>query len=120
MTRQYSAKRPSSVCTYKGCPELAISGGRCAKHQREPWQGRRGFDGYKKDWLRIRKQVLTAEPNCRVCGDKATTVDHIVAKAFGGTDALSNLRPLCDRCRKIKDSADAAEGRRRSQQNKQP
>ncbi len=29
------------------------------------------------------------------CGQKATTVDHIVARRDGGADVLSNLRSLC-------------------------
>jgi hypothetical protein len=29
------------------------------------------------------------------CGVRATEVDHIVPKAFGGTDHASNLRSLC-------------------------
>ena len=117
MTRRPTARRPSSICTYKGCPNLAVSNGRCAEHQREPWQGRRGFAGYTDDWPRIRRQILREEPACRVCGDKALTVDHIIAKAFGGTDARTNLRPLCNRCRRVKDNADAVEGRRRARES---
>jgi len=38
-------------------------------------------------------------------------VDHIKAKAFGGSDAWDNLESLCDDCHKIKTSADARAGR---------
>ena len=104
--------RAKTICSVPGCPDIAVSGGRCAKHQREPWAGRRGFDGYGRDWLRIRAQVLREESCCRLCGKPATTVDHIIPKARGGSDARSNLQPLCDSCRKTKDARDAADGKR--------
>ncbi|MDT3680435.1 MAG: HNH endonuclease signature motif containing protein [Burkholderiaceae bacterium] len=67
--------------------------------------------GYGSAWDRLRAEVLSAEPLCRVCAGKkrvtaATNVDHIIAKSKGGTDEVSNLRPLCDECRRVKDAAD--------------
>lgn len=77
------------------------------------WEGRgsRQSRGYGALWDALRKAVLTAEPLCRVCrlGGRVSTaksVDHIKSKAKGGTDALSNLQPLCDECRRSKDAAD--------------
>jgi len=35
------------------------------------------------------------------CEGVATTVDHIVPVADGGTDALSNLRPACEHCNSV-------------------
>lgn len=35
---------------------------------------------------------------CWWCGGPAKTVDHIVPKARGGTDAYSNLAPACEVC----------------------
>ena len=104
--------RARTVCNVPGCPNLAISGGRCAEHQRESWAGRRGFAGYNTDWLKLRAAVLREEPRCRLCGKPAVTVDHIAPKARGGTDARSNLQSLCDSCRKTKDKHDAAVGKR--------
>ena len=45
--------------------------------------------------LRSGAAHLRAEPNCRWCGAPAITVDHILARAFGGTDDERNLQSLC-------------------------
>ncbi len=47
--------------------------------------------------------VLADEPLCRECGKigrvtAATDVDHVIARAKGGTDDRANLRALCHRC----------------------
>ena len=43
---------------------------------------------------------------CKLCGKKLTqedyTIDHIVPVSRGGTNQLSNLRCLCERCNKLK------------------
>lgn len=69
--------------------------------------------GYGTHWDRLRAHVLATEPLCRVCASKtpprvslATNVDHIVPKSRRGIDALENLQPLCDDCRRDKDAAD--------------
>ena len=101
------------VCNVPGCPNIATDKGRCSRHLIPAWGGRRNFEGYQGDWLKIRAQVLKEEPYCRVCGQQSTTVDHITPKAEGGTDIRGNLRALCDDCRSIKDKEDSARGRRR-------
>jgi 5-methylcytosine-specific restriction protein A len=62
--------------------------------------------GYGSDWTRLRLQVLTDEPLCRMCSAEgrvtaAREVDHI--KPFNGlADPLrldpDNCRPLCTPC----------------------
>src|SRR5690606_6721021 len=99
----------------RGCPVLTRET-YCPKHKPESWPGRRGFEGYKGDWLKLRAQVLREEPFCRQCGRPATTVDHIIPKSQGGTDDRSNLQALCDTCRRRKDAADSAAGRRLARQ----
>lgn len=106
-----SRRRSLAPCAHRGCPTLTRDT-YCDVHKPEPWAGRRGFEGYKGDWLRIRAQVLEEEPFCRICGAPATTVDHIIPKARGGTDDRSNLQALCNECRRRKDAKDAADGRR--------
>jgi 5-methylcytosine-specific restriction protein A len=54
------------------------------------WRGRRAVvlhrDGYK----------------CVKCGARATDVDHIKPRAFGGGDELTNLQSLCKTCHRSK------------------
>ncbi len=101
----------ATVCNMPGCPNISVRKGRCPVHQRPAWEGRRGFKGYKGEWFKIRALVLKEEPTCRECGAPSTTVDHILAKAFGGSDSRENLRALCNDCRRLKDAQDAARGR---------
>lgn len=49
-------------------------------------------------WRKIRKQQLEREPQCRKCGAQASHVDHVVAKAQGGSDEGRNLQSLCRAC----------------------
>lgn len=52
-----------------------------------------------KTWATIRARVLARDDHtCGYCGREATTVDHIVARANGGTDDESNLISACNPC----------------------
>jgi hypothetical protein len=82
-----------------------------SSHPIKGWSNRAGSMG--SDWSRIRAEVLGAEPRCISCGAHATTVDHIIARALGGTDARSNLQALCGPFHRRKTQAEALEGRRR-------
>ena len=62
-------------------------------------------------WLALRSHVLSAEPRClnylqhgRLSA--ADEVDHIVPLQQGGTDAISNLQPLCHDCHATKSAAE--------------
>jgi 5-methylcytosine-specific restriction protein A len=63
----------------------------------------------------LRKVVLDRDSGlCQPCWDGtprrvtlASQVDHIVAKANGGTDDLSNLRAICGPCHALKTIHDA-------------
>lgn len=51
------------------------------------------------NWQRVRARVLARDNHtCGYCGNDATTVDHITARANGGTDEESNLIACCTRC----------------------
>ena len=64
-------------------------------------------------WQNIRKRVLDAQPACVQCAaagivTPAHPVDHIVPLWAGGTDARSNLQPLCKTCHSAKNKVEAA------------
>lgn len=116
------AKRP---CRHRGCRAITSDrSGYCETHQKEhasdSWEAYRGGKsrherGYGRPWDIRRARILERDKHlCQDCRDegravKATTVDHIVAKAHGGTDDDSNLRSLCWPCHRKKT---ATEGRR--------
>lgn len=96
-----------------GCAKTAVAGRngddfRCAEHQRVSWSGqsdrKRSLPalGYEEK-LFIRERDFHV---CRICGEPAQEVDHIIEAADGGTNAPSNLQLLCDshHARKTRDS----------------
>jgi len=56
--------------------------------------------GYNKTWEKYRYKFLYYNPNCYACGQKANTVDHIVAHK--GNQNLfwdvTNYIPMCHSC----------------------
>lgn len=94
-----AAKRP---CLEVGCPEL-VEKGRCSRHTKsrelKPARGSSAAKGYGYRWQRLRIRILDRDYwQCRSCGNKATDVDHIIAKNKGGTDDPENLQALCHKC----------------------
>ena len=111
------APRPLKVCRHAGCHELTRDpSGYCPKHKdaaearARKWKAEQDSQresayrrGYGARWRKLRAQILMDEPLCRECRKAgrivpATDVDHIVARADGGTDDRSNLQPLCHAC----------------------
>ena len=68
--------------------------------------------GYGTAWDKLRLRILARDSHlCQVCLAKgrptpATHVDHILAKAKGGTDSESNLRAICRPCHDRKSIAE--------------
>ena len=64
--------------------------------------------GYGAAWKRVRKVALQRDRHlCQLCLKEGrytpgTHVDHILAKAKGGTDDLSNLQVVCPPCHALK------------------
>jgi 5-methylcytosine-specific restriction protein A len=90
------------------------------------WGGQRGTAserGYDYRWVKLRKRILERDYYlCQAClrDGRATpltvkpydyAVDHIKAKAQGGTDHPSNLQALCTPCHDAKSLVEAAQGR---------
>lgn len=101
-----SVKKPCGRAP--ACGELVEQGVRfCPAHeqldparQRERERGSAASRGYGADWRRRRAYHLRREPLCRECAKEGRTtagtdVDHIVARAKGGTDEPENLQTLC-------------------------
>jgi 5-methylcytosine-specific restriction protein A len=64
--------------------------------------------GYGGEHLRIRRQLLKDEPNCRICGAKATHADHIIPKCMGGLTVRENYQALCEKCSRSKSGQEGA------------
>lgn len=104
--------RPPRPCVQPGCHQLSTTG-RCAQHPHQrpvdhrPWYHQRA-DAHP-EWRTIRYRILWRDPVCtirtRCSGAPSTDVDHIVAKADGGTDDPSNLRGACHACHSAKTAA---------------
>jgi 5-methylcytosine-specific restriction protein A len=107
---------PPKACSRPGCPRYAVSEGRCEAHKRKAWDHPRRGD-YGSRWRKTRARILERDAGlCQECAragrlNAGNTVDHIVPRAEGGTDAESNLEVLCRDCHKVKS---AREGNRAS------
>jgi 5-methylcytosine-specific restriction endonuclease McrA len=102
------------------CSRPAISGAsRCADHI-----GKGGWSRYiakypdraafyrSGGWRAARERQLRMEPTCRICGRKATHVDHIVPMAEGG-DPFGALQSLCEEHHRTKTTAEGHRGMKR-------
>lgn len=113
-------------CRKLGCNALVRDGSSyCAAHKvdakigtfADKTRGSRQSRGYGAAWDKLRKQILLRDNGlCQPCLEQdvitpAKQVDHIVAKAHGGTDDESNLQAICVACHKAKTAKESARGR---------
>src|SRR5207253_917152 len=87
-------------CRWPGCRLLITHGTYCQPHERRTG-ALTNTRPLPPNWWKLRKMVLAEEPFCRKCKEegrivRATQVDHIIARADGGTDDRENLQGLCD------------------------
>lgn len=106
--------RIPKACRKQGCKNITTdSSGYCDEHKDCGWsrhqKGKTSSQrGYGSQWRKLRLIVLERDKHlCQACLKRglyvnATTVDHIVAKAHGGNDDLSNLQSLCYPCHRAK------------------
>ena len=73
-------------------------------------QGSAHSRGYGAAWRKLREQVMRRDAGlCQPCKPQltlATEVDHILPKAKGGTDDISNLQAICSECHRFKTDRD--------------
>jgi len=96
--------RRFAPCTEPACPTLVEGGGRCQLHALAPWTNSTGTERTKSStWRKTRLQILERDGRlCYLCGGDASTVDHKIPSAAGGTDHPSNLAACCFACQKAK------------------
>ncbi|WJY13617.1 HNH endonuclease signature motif containing protein [Pectobacteriaceae bacterium CE90] len=95
------------ACRCRGCRKTTThKSGYCEDHRSIGWQSykpgmNRHRRGYGTGWETLRAQVLRRDNylcvECKKNGiaTRASTVDHVLPKSQGGTDAESNLQSLC-------------------------
>lgn len=71
------------------CPSCTQANNRAREHRR----GTPSQRGYGADWRALRPKILARDKGiCRFCGRPgADSVDHVIPKSRGGTDAAENL-----------------------------
>lgn len=63
-------------------------------------------DGNPRLRRRLAAYVLDRDDyTCRWCGGPATTIDHVIARALGGSDSLDNLAAACSPCNSARGAA---------------
>jgi len=107
-------------CRKHGCGGTTIaSSGYCETHRHEGWiQHQRGRtrqqQGYGRAWEILRARILKRDKYlCQTClrqgiATEAKAVDHIKAKAFGGSDDETNLEAICHACHRAKTASEGA------------
>lgn len=64
------------------------------------------------NWEAITRRILNRDGGiCYLCGHPATSADHVIPVARGGTHDDDNLAAICQPCHAAKTAAEAHEGR---------
>ncbi|WP_322768413.1 HNH endonuclease [Frankia sp. Cr1] len=80
---------------HRRCPDCAGAWNAA----RDAARGTSSQRGYGTEWRTIRARILIRDGHrCHWCGRWAGTVDHVKAKADGGTDDDTNLVAACGPC----------------------
>lgn len=110
------ARGSRRICRKTGCGKSHVnSHGYCDDHlsNRHGWKGGNTTNrGYGWAWQQLRLKVIERDVGlCQPCKrmghyTTASEVDHIQAKAHGGTDHMVNLEAICPACHKKKTQTD--------------
>lgn len=94
---------------YQGAGARCADCTRTVQRNRDARRGTPAQRGYNAEYLRNRRAVLAAsDGRCAWgCGRPATTVDHIIPLALGGTNDFDNLMPACKPCNSSRGSRPA-------------
>ena len=113
--------------TCAGCfhnfPPAALYNGRCldCRRTKERARGTRTSRGYDNDWLRLSANAIAQHPYCSNCrSTQDLTADHIVPKARGGRNVLSNVQVLCRSCNASKGTGGGVTPLKPGQRNPPP
>lgn len=97
---------PRRVGTFR--PPWVAGAKRTRESEARPTAAARGY--CSASWRRTRLAVIARDEGiCQLCGcvvKSYAQVDHIVPKAEGGSDAMSNLRLLCPSCHSRRTATD--------------
>ena len=124
-------QRAKSICRKVACGKAVLVTGFCQKHQvKSGWTDTKTSSsserGYGWEWRKLRLKVLHRDKGlCKTCLVRgqitvATEVDHIIAKANGGTDDESNLQALCHSCHAKKTNQEKANTHKSTPMNQRP
>ncbi|EJH4501849.1 HNH endonuclease signature motif containing protein [Cronobacter sakazakii] len=106
--------RIPKACRKRGCGKSTTDrSGYCEVHKGAGWdrhnKGQSAAQrGYGAEWRKVRNTVIKRDKGlCQTCKREGvirpgSSVDHIIAKAHGGTDDPSNLECICSEHHKAK------------------
>ncbi|MDU6924012.1 HNH endonuclease signature motif containing protein [Franconibacter helveticus] len=115
--------RMPKACRMRGCGKPTTDrSGYCEAHRGTGWErhnkGKTAAQrGYGAEWRRVRNIVIRRDKGlCQSCKRQGifrpgSSVDHIVAKAHGGSNKLDNLECICSECHKAKTARERLNGR---------
>jgi 5-methylcytosine-specific restriction protein A len=104
--------RRRKVCSKPGCIEFAVRDGRCDEHGEQAWVRSQRRGRVSASFRSNRFRVLRAtNGRCAFCGVQTMTVDHRLPVAFGGSDDLDNLQPICESHHREKTAAESQLGK---------
>src|SRR5678816_3571044 len=99
-------------CSRVGCREFVP----CGTHGAVKWY-LSNSQPLPRNWGALVREVKKRDScvcrYCRVYCPRDGQVDHIIPRAEGGTDDLSNLQWLCTSCHSVKTKAESKRGQQR-------